>query len=170
MAGSSRIDELTRRVQMDPASIAFAALADAYLREGQFEDAIATCTVGLRRHPSYLSAHVTLARALAAAGRVDDARAAFEYVLQRAPENLSAMHGLTEVHVGVEAVQASAPQGRPEIGCATATATAPDESRLALTSTLPHHTVSVAPALLGLEIFLDAISRARTGRALVSAR
>ena len=43
MADSPRIEELKRRVQSDPASIAFAALAEEYRRAGRFEEAIETC-------------------------------------------------------------------------------------------------------------------------------
>ena len=62
MAENPRIEELRRRVQMDPASIAFAALAEEYRRQGRHEEAIQTCRGGLQRHPSYLSARVTLGR------------------------------------------------------------------------------------------------------------
>ena len=82
MADTPRIEDLKRRVQSDPASIAFAALAEEYRRAGQFEEAIAVCTAGLVRHPSYLSAHVTLGRALIEVGRFDAAKEELEYVLQ----------------------------------------------------------------------------------------
>ena len=98
MADSPRIEELKRRVHSDPASIAFAALAEEYRRAGRFEDAIETCTAGLIRHPSYLSAHVTLGRALIEVGRLEDARNELEYVLRLAPENLAALRGLAEIH------------------------------------------------------------------------
>ncbi|MDP9336905.1 MAG: tetratricopeptide repeat protein [Actinomycetota bacterium] len=98
MADSPRIEELKRRVHSDPASIAFAALAEEYRRAGRFEDAIETCTAGLIRHPSYLSAHVTLGRALIEVGRLEDARNELEYVLRLAPENLAAIRGLAEIH------------------------------------------------------------------------
>ena len=98
MAESSRIDELRRRVQLDPASIAFAALAEEYRRAGQFEDAIATCEAGLQRHPAYLSARVTRGRALLEIGRFDEARTELEHVLRAAPENLAAIRGLAEIH------------------------------------------------------------------------
>ena len=98
MAESSRIDELRRRVQLDPASIAFAALAEEYRRAGQFEDAIATCEAGLQRHPAYLSARVTLGRSLLELGRYDEARQELEHVLRVAPENLAAIRGLAEIH------------------------------------------------------------------------
>ena len=98
MADSPRIDELRRRVQSDPASIAFAALAEEYRRAGRFEEAIDTCTAGLVRHPSYLSAHVTLGRALIDVGRLEEARGPLQYVLKLAPENLAAIRGLAEIH------------------------------------------------------------------------
>jgi tetratricopeptide (TPR) repeat protein len=98
MAESGRIEELRRRVQLDPASIAFAALAEEYRRAGRFEDAVATCEAGLRRHPAYLSARVTLGRALLEMGRLEDARGELEHVLRIAPENLAAIRGLAEIH------------------------------------------------------------------------
>jgi tetratricopeptide (TPR) repeat protein len=98
MADSPRIEELKRRVQSDPASIAFAALAEEYRRAGRFDEAIHTCTAGLVRHPSYLSAHVTLGRALLDVGRLDDARRELESVLKIAPENLAAIRALAEIH------------------------------------------------------------------------
>jgi tetratricopeptide (TPR) repeat protein len=98
VADTPRIEELKRRVQSDPASIAFAALAEEYRRAGRFGEAIETCTTGLVRHPSYLSAHVTLGRALIEVGRLPEARAELEYVLKLAPENLAAIRGLAEIH------------------------------------------------------------------------
>src|SRR6185295_19404148 len=97
MAESSRIEELRRRVQLDPASIAFAALAEEFRRAGRFDEAISTCTVGLQRHPSYLSAHVTLGRSLIEVGRYDDAYEELQFVLHIAPENLAAIRGLAEI-------------------------------------------------------------------------
>lgn len=98
MVESPRIEELKRRVQVDPASIAFAALAEEYRRAGRFEEAIATCQSGLQRHPAYLSARVTLGRALLELNRFDEAREELEHVLRAAPENLAAIRGLAEIH------------------------------------------------------------------------
>jgi tetratricopeptide (TPR) repeat protein len=169
MGDNPRIEELRRRVQMDPASIAFAALAEEYRREGRFDDAVATCATGLRRHPSYLSAHVTLGRALVATGQIDQARQSFEHVLQLAPENLAAIRGLAELHTLNEG--ASEEQGSVgAASAATASIAAPAESvvprqgshpPLALVAPIPHHTPTALPALVGLEDFLGAISRAR---------
>jgi len=66
-----RIEDLRRRVLKDPASIAFAALAEEYRRMGRHEEAIETCRAGLQRHPAYLSARVTLGRALIELGQIE---------------------------------------------------------------------------------------------------
>ena len=98
MVDNPRIEELRRRIELDPASIAFAALAEEYRRGGFFDEAIATCEAGLKRHPSYLSARVTLGRALIEVGRHDEAREHLEFVVRAAPENLAAIRGLAEIH------------------------------------------------------------------------
>ena len=210
MPDSPRIEELKRRVQSDPASIAFAALAEEYRRAERFEEAIETCRTGLVRHPSYLSAHVTLGRALIEVGRVQDAREELEFVLKLAPENLAAIRGLAEIHhrIGqdagevtpmpepVPAIAASAADAAP-IAHATDTAHRTIESNTVFASaaaaTISEPVVSIAapssdivmapaeelrelgshvtyprpvdPALAGLEEFLNAIIRARAGRA-----
>lgn len=67
------------------------------------------CLAGLERHPSYLSARVTLGRALQELGRVDEARAEFERVIGVAPDNLAAIRALAELHDGPAAPASSAP-------------------------------------------------------------
>jgi len=98
MADNPRLDDLKRRVQLDPASIAFAALAEEFRRAGRFEEAVATCKAGLQRHPAYLSARVTLGRSLIETGQFDEAREELEHVLRFAPENLAAIRGLADIH------------------------------------------------------------------------
>jgi len=95
---NTRLEELRRRVQRDPASISFAALAEEYRRLGLFQQAIETCRAGLLRHPAYLSARVTLGRALLEIGDYDTAASELEHVLRGAPENLAAIRALAEIH------------------------------------------------------------------------
>lgn len=97
MADSPRIDDLRRRIQKDPASIAFAQLAEELRRSGSLDESIATCRAGLTLHPAYLSARVTLGRALLETNALDEARSELETVLKSAPENLAAIRGLAEV-------------------------------------------------------------------------
>ena len=97
-AYSPRILELRRRVQADPASIAFAQLAEECRRAGSPDEAIGICRAGLAHHPGYLSARVTLGRALIEVGRLDDAATALTTVVEAAPTNLPAIRGLAEIH------------------------------------------------------------------------
>src|SRR5216684_3832980 len=98
MADSQRIEDLRRRVHKDPASIAFAQLAEECRRAEQHQEAIDVCRAGLAIHPGYLSARVTLGRALIELDQLDEAQAALELVLKSAPENLAAIRGLAEIH------------------------------------------------------------------------
>jgi tetratricopeptide (TPR) repeat protein len=200
MAESSRIDELRRRVQLDPASIAFAALAEEYRRAGQFEDAIATCEAGLQRHPAYLSARVTLGRSLLETGRYDEARTELEHVLKAAPENLAAIRGLAEIHhrtgelpealehyrsgsaalaepaaAAVERAVAAPPLPAAPIPIAAAEAPAPRVAIAVTREAAPAPPPRPAPhpdqaALPALEAFLAAIVRAKRSEARTPSR
>jgi tetratricopeptide (TPR) repeat protein len=98
VADNPRIEDLRRRVLKDPASIAFAQLAEEYRRAGDCEEAVRVCEAGLAQHPAYLSARVTLGRSLFELGRLDEARAEFLKVLDAAPDNLIAVGKLAEIH------------------------------------------------------------------------
>src|SRR5437762_14378462 len=91
MTDNHRIDDLRRRVHKDPASIAFAQLAEECRRAGQHEESVEVCRAGLAIHPGYLSARVTLGRALIELDHLDEAQAALDLVLKSAPENLAAI-------------------------------------------------------------------------------
>ncbi len=98
VADPTRIEELRRRLQKDPSSIAFAQLAEEYRRAGRFQDAVDTCRAGLKQHSGYLSARVTLGRALLELGDMDGALTELTDVLRAAPQNLAAIRGLAEIH------------------------------------------------------------------------
>jgi tetratricopeptide (TPR) repeat protein len=93
-----RILELRRRVQADPSSIVFAQLGEELRRAGANEEAIDVCQTGLARHPGYLSARVTLGRALIELGQLDDAHVELSVVVANAADNLAAIRGLAEIH------------------------------------------------------------------------
>jgi tetratricopeptide (TPR) repeat protein len=98
MADHSRLEDLRRRVQQDPSSIAFAQLAEEYRRAGQLQEAVDVCRAGLTIHPGYLSARVTLGRALIELQQLEEAQVELERVLKSAAENLAAIRGLAEIH------------------------------------------------------------------------
>src|SRR5580765_2827426 len=95
---SERLEDLRRRIEKDPASIAFAQLAEECRRLGRDQEAIDICRQGLERHPGYLSARVTLGRALLHVGQLDEAQQELDTVLQGAPQNLAALRALGDVH------------------------------------------------------------------------
>jgi len=152
MADTARIEDLRRRVQVDPASIAFAALAEEYRRSRQFDDAIATCRTGLQRHPAYLSARVTLGRSLLEIGRYDEARQELEHVLRVAPENLAAIRALAEIHHRAGELPETDPHfssGEPEEAPTAAAAAPPPQPDVLSTSpavtTAPPQATAPAP-------------------------
>jgi tetratricopeptide (TPR) repeat protein len=166
MSDSSRLDELKRRVERDPASISFAGLAEEYRRLGRFEEAIDTCRAGLQRHPSYVSARVTLGRALVEIGEFDAATGELEQVLRVAPENLAAIRALADIHRRRGDI--------PEVFEHYDTAPAEREEEAAVPALVPlsrpvpvavqSSSVSIdteAAALAELQSFLAAIQRAR---------
>src|SRR2546421_2939152 len=98
MNENPRIGELRRRVDKDPTSIAFAQLAEEYRRIGDYQAAVTVCREGLARHPGYLSAQVTLGRALMELEEYDEACTELEAVLRAAPDNLAAIRALADIH------------------------------------------------------------------------
>src|SRR5258705_1086742 len=98
MSERQRIEELRRRVDKDPTSIAFGQLAEEYRRTGDYVEAVKVCRDGLARHPGYISAQVTLGRALMELHQFDEACTELEAVMQAAPDNLAAIRALAEIH------------------------------------------------------------------------
>jgi tetratricopeptide (TPR) repeat protein len=154
---TERIEELRRRVGNDPASVAFAALAEEYRRAGRYDDAIATCRAGLARHPSYVSALVTLGRVLVETGRFEDARTEFEHALRLAPENLAAIRALASLHERFDDSALSIAVPASAIVAATPTASA----KSAAESQPGAESNAAGSALPGLEAFLTAIEKSR---------
>ena len=95
---SDHLEDLRRRVQSDPASIAFAQLAEELRRLGQLAEAVATCRTGLQTHPGFMSARVTLGRSLLALGQLDDAAAELRGALAVNPDSFAAVRALGDTY------------------------------------------------------------------------
>jgi tetratricopeptide (TPR) repeat protein len=78
--------------------MAFAQLAEECRRAGNNDEAVGICRAGLPFHPDYLSARVTLGRALTELGRLDEAKTELRLVLATAPDNLAANRALAEIY------------------------------------------------------------------------
>src|SRR5437016_113429 len=70
------------RLARDPASLAFAQLADLYRKAGRTREAVALCRNGLARYPHYTTARLILAKTLAAEGALDAALAEIGAILE----------------------------------------------------------------------------------------
>jgi tetratricopeptide (TPR) repeat protein len=70
------------RLARDPASLAFAQLADLYRKAGRTRDAVALCRNGLTRYPQYTTARLILAKALVADGQLAPAQVELEAILE----------------------------------------------------------------------------------------
>ncbi len=78
--------------------MAFAQLAEEYRRAGANNEAVDVCRAGLAHHPDYLSARVTLGRALVELGQLEEAQAELAVVLHSAPDNLAANRAVAEIY------------------------------------------------------------------------
>jgi tetratricopeptide (TPR) repeat protein len=176
VAEMTRIEELRRRVQRDPASVSFAALAEEYRRLGRFVDAVDVCRAGLLRHPSYLSARVTLGRALMEIGEFDNATKELEQVLRSAPENLAAIRALAELHrrrgempESLDSYDLAAAE-HPEAAAAASQPIPVAVQSFSETPVINVASLEALPGLTGLESFLSAIQRARRDTLSTTAR
>jgi tetratricopeptide (TPR) repeat protein len=105
----ARIRDLKRRLELEPGSRLFVALAEEYRKNGQLPDALSTLQKGLLAHPSYLSAHVALGRAYLESGQITEAIATFSKVLANDPGNLVSARSLADIYLSrgesVEAIK-----------------------------------------------------------------
>jgi tetratricopeptide (TPR) repeat protein len=76
------------RLARDPASLAFAQLADLYRKAGRTRDAVALCRNGLTRYPHYTTARLILAKALVADGQLAPAQTELEAILEMSPKEV----------------------------------------------------------------------------------
>ncbi len=82
-----RIDELRERLREDPTSRQFYQLGELLRREGEDAEAVEVLRVGLDQHPFYVTAWVSLGRALLALDRLDEADEVLAEALKLDPEN-----------------------------------------------------------------------------------
>lgn len=76
--------------QRDPEGLAFAPLADAYRRAGDFRHALELLRDGLDRHPGFLSGHVVAAQLYLEKGLLEEAEIAGRRALELDRENVIA--------------------------------------------------------------------------------
>lgn len=95
----ARIRDLKKRLELDPGSRLFVALAEEYRKTGRFAEALSTLQKGLLAHPHYVSAHVALGRAYLESGQITEAIATFSKVLVADPGNLVSAKSLADIYL-----------------------------------------------------------------------
>ncbi|MBX3147105.1 MAG: tetratricopeptide repeat protein [Gemmatimonadales bacterium] len=97
MAPSREIEKLQRRWQENPLGLTFAPLAEAYRKEGMYEDALELLSIGLAQHPNYVPAHIVRGRCYVDSGLDTAAEEAFQRVTELDAENVIALKGLADL-------------------------------------------------------------------------
>jgi len=97
-ATASAIRRHEERLAKDPASLAFAALADLYRKAGRTREAIALCREGLERYPHYTTARLILAKACLAEGDQESALAELNQVVAQSPDDAQAHRLLADLY------------------------------------------------------------------------
>jgi tetratricopeptide (TPR) repeat protein len=96
LAASIRRHE--ERMRRDPASLAFAQLADLYRKAGRTAEAVAVCLEGLQRFPHYTTARLILAKTYQAEGDFDKALAELAAILDVSPRDVQSHRLAAEIH------------------------------------------------------------------------
>lgn len=91
------IKRYEERLARDPASLAFAPLADAYRKVGRTREAINLCREGLGRFPHYTTARLILAKAHLDDGNAEAALSELGVILQASPKDAQAHRLAAEI-------------------------------------------------------------------------
>jgi tetratricopeptide (TPR) repeat protein len=93
-SNDSEIQRFEAQYRLNPDSLVFARLADAYRKAGDPKRALEVLEAGIGRHRNYPSAHIVRARACIDLGQSGPAEEAFLRVLELDSGNLVALRGL----------------------------------------------------------------------------
>ncbi len=95
---SPEIAKLSEKLQKDPSSKLFFPLAEEYIKCSMLEEAIIVLKEGLKVHPGFHAARVSLGKVYFQNGRVAEAKAEFEKVVVQNPDNLMAQKKLVQIY------------------------------------------------------------------------
>lgn len=94
-----RIVKCQKILEQDPNSQIFAALAEAYRKDGDLDKAFRVCQQGLKVHPSYGSAHVVMAKINMDRGMYDWAEAEVRKAVELEGTSRATELLLAEIHI-----------------------------------------------------------------------
>jgi tetratricopeptide (TPR) repeat protein len=99
MAGPTpSIEKLQKKLEKEPNPLIYLQLAEEYRKERMYQEALKTCQDGLKRHPNYWSARVSMGRIHYELGDRESAREELEKVIKAVPDNLLANKLLGDIY------------------------------------------------------------------------
>lgn len=114
-----RLIDLIQRIEtklvIQPNTIRFAELADAYIGIGNYDEAIRLCTEGLSHYPHYGPAHLVLARAYYRSGNKAKAREILEAYLNVSPANSGAHKLLGDIALEADDIKSAVTRYRTSL-------------------------------------------------------
>ncbi len=93
----SKVEELERRVRLNPDAKNYFYLAEAYKDELNFEKALEACNKGLEKQPGLISGQILLSEILFKIGRIDESLKIIRDVISKSPDAVSAYRILYEI-------------------------------------------------------------------------
>lgn len=97
--GAETIEKYQNILAKDPTSKVFAPLAEAYREMGMLKEAATTVTLGVQRHPQFVSGLVTHARVMREVGELEKALQSALKASQLSPENILAHQLQAEIYL-----------------------------------------------------------------------
>lgn len=95
---SPEILRLTDKLTKDPKSKLFVPLAEEYMKSQMLDEAVMVLMDGLKIHPHFLTARVTLGKVYLEKGKIAEAKAQFEQVMAASPDNLFVHRKLARIY------------------------------------------------------------------------
>lgn len=90
--------KLTDKLTKDPKSKLFVPLAEEYMKSKMLDEAVMVLMDGLKIHPQFLTARVTLGKVYLEKGQIQEAKAQFEQVMEASPDNLFVHRRLARIY------------------------------------------------------------------------
>ena len=95
--GTTAMERLTKRLEANPDSCAFARLADYHREAGDIDKAVAVCAAGLERHPESATGHLVLGRCCVARENFSAAAAELTKVCRLDPRSIAGLKLLGDI-------------------------------------------------------------------------
>jgi tetratricopeptide (TPR) repeat protein len=98
MEDSIYIKRLKERLRQNHDSKVFLSLAEELRKQDRTDEAIAVLIDGIKRHPDFIAARLTLGRWYLAIDMLSEAQKEYSEVIKQSPDNIFARKGLDEIN------------------------------------------------------------------------